>query len=152
MRVLLIQLLLILGASVFFSTNALSKGASYGMLIDQGYVTSENNPQQYTAAGLFYLSRDKVKITAKFIDMQNRYSDMNSLSFTKLTSLNRKGLYHLAGAEVLSFERKKYSHPGVSRLNPIFGFGVFLTRRDFLSQVELSVHYPRVELTLGVGY
>jgi len=146
MRLLIVVLLL------FYGVESIAKDDFKGLLIDQGYISSDVENPEYTAIGLFYLSSGNVKLGLKYMDLAESYSDMLSLSVTRLISINRKGLYFLMGGETLDVYHGSRGYPGVTSASPIFGLGVFVTRRKFLSQVELSVHYPRVEVNFSLGY
>jgi len=150
MKLLMIIILL------FYGVESFAKDSSTGILLERGYITDLDssgieNPE-YSSFGLFYLSARNLRIDFRYMDLANNYSDMYGASITQLVSLNRKGLYYSLGAEVTELVYKSRGYPGVSRVAPIVGLGVFLTRRSFLSQVELSLHYPRVVLNLSVGF
>jgi len=150
MRLLLIIVLLFCGVESF------ANDSSAGVLFEQGYITDLDNSNvdnpEYSSFGLYYLTARNLRIDMRYMNLADKYSDMYGVSMTQLISLNRKGLYYSAGAEVMELVHKSRGYPGVSRFTPILGLGVFLTRRDFLSQVELSVRYPRVVLNFSVGY
>ncbi len=150
MRLLFIIMLL------FYGMESFAKDNSVGILLEQGYITKFENSDvdnpEYSSFGLFYLTARNLRIDMRYMKLAEKYSDMYGASMTQLISLNRKGLYYSVGAEVMELVHKSRGYPGVSRVAPIMGLGVFLTRRNFLSQVELSLHYPRVVLNFSVGY
>ena len=142
---------LFLLAALFYATNLLANEDFKGVFVEQGTVFGESNTD-YMSLGLFYLSDREVKVSGRYMSFGSRYSESFSLSVTNLETFHHKGLFYSIGGEVLGHVDHERSFPKSKLLAPVAGLGIFLTRRKYLTMLELAVHYPRIEVSFSVGY